>query len=138
MPNLGLTTNLRILRKHYRYTQEDVSKYLNIERQTYTNYENGKRVPSLETVKRLSILFSVSVDALISYNQAEAISEDITPYSNSENPINYRMNVSNKEVQLIKDLRLLPPSIRNEVYEFLEFKKERLGKKNKKLRKDLS
>ena len=38
---------IRKLRKEAGYTQEDVSRKLNIQRQTYCKYENGTRMPPL-------------------------------------------------------------------------------------------
>ena len=41
------STKIRKLRKEAGYTQDKVSRMLNIQRQTYSNYENALRVPPL-------------------------------------------------------------------------------------------
>lgn len=56
---------IRKLRKDAGYTQEDVSRKLNIQRQTYCNYENGTRMPPLEIIIALADLYGLSVDALV-------------------------------------------------------------------------
>lgn len=56
---------IRKLRKEAGYTQEDVSRKLNIQRQTYCNYENGTRMPPLEIIIALADLYKLSVDALV-------------------------------------------------------------------------
>lgn len=43
MANIQLTENLRILRERSNLKQDEFSRYLNISRQTYSNYERGTR-----------------------------------------------------------------------------------------------
>lgn len=47
------------------YTQIKVAEYLNIDRSTYTKYENG-REPDLNTLKKLAKLYDISLAELIS------------------------------------------------------------------------
>lgn len=56
---------IRTLRKNAGYTQEEVSSKLNIQRQTYSNYENACRTPPLEIIIALADLYQVSVDYLV-------------------------------------------------------------------------
>ena len=65
MTHTNLSRKLRALRKKSKYTQEYVSQFLNIQRQTYCNYENDARTPPLEIIVALSELYSVSVDYLV-------------------------------------------------------------------------
>lgn len=60
-----LTELLKKLRKKKKLTQSAVAEYLGVDRVTYTNYELGNRKPDAETLKKLSILYGVSVDYLI-------------------------------------------------------------------------
>ncbi len=46
-------------------TQKDVSAYLNISRQAYSNYETGKRDPDLGLLVKLSELYEISLNQLI-------------------------------------------------------------------------
>ena len=43
-----LANRMRELRKSAGLTQDEIAKHLNIERQTYCNYENENRTPPLE------------------------------------------------------------------------------------------
>ena len=56
MTSLQLTKNLYNYREAHNYTQEKVSKYLNITRQAYSNYETGKRDPDVRLLVKLSEL----------------------------------------------------------------------------------
>ena len=55
---------LKILRKRLNKTQEEVAKDLKLQKQTYQNYELGKREPDIETLKNLADYFNVSLDYL--------------------------------------------------------------------------
>ena len=59
------STTIRALRKKSGYTQEEVSAKLNIQRQTYCNYENACRTPPLEIIIALAGLYHVSIDYLV-------------------------------------------------------------------------
>ena len=61
---------IRTLRKSAGYTQEEVSSKLNIQRQTYCNYENACRTPPLEIIIALADLYQVSVDYLVRGSEA--------------------------------------------------------------------
>lgn len=64
--------NLKIVRKKFQKTQEEVASMLNIKKQTYQNYELGKREPDIETLKKISQFFRVSID--------ELVDNDISPF----------------------------------------------------------
>lgn len=56
---------IKILRKSESLTQEDLSKQLNVSRQTISSWENNRNLPDLEMVVRISTLFNLSLDQLI-------------------------------------------------------------------------
>lgn len=56
---------LRIIRKKRNLNQLKVALDLNISREALSHYENGKREPSIEMLKKLSQYFNVSIDFLI-------------------------------------------------------------------------
>ena len=58
---------LKIIRKQKRLNQLKVAMDLNISREALSHYENGKRNPDLQMLRRLSEYFNVSIDFLISY-----------------------------------------------------------------------
>ncbi len=65
MANLQLTKNLYHYREAHEYTQDKVSKYLNITRQAYSNYETGKRNPDVDLLIKLSELYGITLNQLI-------------------------------------------------------------------------
>lgn len=98
---------IRALRKEAGYTQADVSRLLNIQRQTYCNYENGTRMPPLEIIVSLSNLYQVSVDSLV-----------------NETPVQERPVPNTYEIKLIRDFSSLSTQKQKEVLEFIQFKKQ--------------
>ncbi len=56
---------LKMIRKEKNLNQLKVAMDLHISREALSHYENGKREPSLEMLKKLSDYFNVSIDFLI-------------------------------------------------------------------------
>lgn len=65
---------LKELRTKHKKTQQEIADYLGISRGAYTNIENGKREPDFASIKKLAILFSVSVDYLIGFTDDPSFS----------------------------------------------------------------
>ena len=62
--NKGLL-GLRAIRKKRNLNQLKVAFDLNISREALSHYENGKRSPDIEMLRRLSEYFGVSIDYLV-------------------------------------------------------------------------
>lgn len=65
MFNIQLTTNLRRLRKEHDLLQAQIAEKLNISRQAYSNYETGKRIPDLDMLVRISEIYGVTLEQLL-------------------------------------------------------------------------
>ena len=75
--------NLKKFRNEQKATQEEIAKKLNIQKQTYQNYELKKREPSIEMLIKLADLFHTSVDNLIRDNENEIDKNNHPRYSNN-------------------------------------------------------
>ena len=62
MQTLG--QKLKMLREKSGKTQQEIAAILCLNRVTYTQYENDKRVPPLESLKKLAEIYNVSIDEL--------------------------------------------------------------------------
>ncbi len=121
----NITLGLRLLkfRKLNNYTQKEIGKYLNIERQTYSNYERGVRTPDMSTLSRLAQLYHISMDELLI---PEPGPDDHIPASVQEGPAPFgqsRMQLSGKEARLIIDYRSLSEPLRENLLRYLRFLK---------------
>ena len=56
---------LKKLRKDKNLTQDELAQKINNSRSNIANYENGKNMPSVEVLQKLSELFNVSTDYLL-------------------------------------------------------------------------
>lgn len=56
---------LKELRKEKNLTQKEMSVKLNVTQQTYSDYENNKTNPDIETIITLANFFEVSTDYLL-------------------------------------------------------------------------
>ncbi|MEY8462261.1 helix-turn-helix domain-containing protein [Streptococcus merionis] len=57
--------NSRQCRKELHMTQEELAQQLFVAQQTIHKWENNINEPSIEMLKKLKVIFSISVDALI-------------------------------------------------------------------------
>src|SRR5690606_2874751 len=70
---------LRELRKIEGWTQEQVAKKLGVSKQTYSHYENEKRKPSLDMIKKLAKVYQVNLDSVFGNNLV--LKEEPVPYN---------------------------------------------------------
>lgn len=63
---LEFNEKLQQLRKQKNFTQEQLAEELYVSRTAISKWESGKGYPNIESLKRLSKLFSVSIDELLS------------------------------------------------------------------------
>ena len=70
---------IRDMREDHDYTQAFVAKYLNIQQNTYSQYENGKRQLPIDMLIRLADLYGTSTDYLLGRTNNPAPVKDL-PY----------------------------------------------------------
>ncbi len=64
---------LKELRMKYNYTQKEIAKKLNTNSVNYNRYELEKVKPDIETLKKLSKLYHVSIDTLVDNEETNQI-----------------------------------------------------------------
>ena len=62
---MNLGEKLKLYRERMNMTQKEVAEYIEVEPATISKYESGMREPNVESLKRLSDLFVVSLDELL-------------------------------------------------------------------------
>ncbi|MGI6010232.1 MAG: helix-turn-helix transcriptional regulator [Ruminococcus sp.] len=102
-----LAKNLRFFRKAHGYTQEQLGEILNIQRQSYCNYENGRRIPNIEILADIARLYDITLDTLLQ------------PVNNNSDSAAANYTLS----QLITDFLSLSESDKKDVQTFISFKK---------------
>ena len=61
-----LGDKIKVYRENKKMTQNDIADILNVSAGTVSKYESGTLEPSIESLKRLSELFGISIDELLS------------------------------------------------------------------------
>ena len=74
--------SLRALREDRGLVAKDIAELLNLNTDTILKYERGEREPSLLTLIRLSLLFGVSIDRLIT---GQSTKLPMIPFTSTKN-----------------------------------------------------
>ena len=90
-----LGIRIKQLRKQRGLTQTELGSLVNVTKVSICCYENGTRMPSLETLMDLSQVFNVSVDFLLGLDNTII----------SEGKEEYNIRMANEEIVFIKELR---------------------------------
>ena len=67
---------LQILRKKRGFTQEELAAALYVSRTAVSKWESGRGYPNIESLKSIAELFSVSIDELLSSDEALTLAEE--------------------------------------------------------------
>lgn len=131
MPELKLALNMRELRTANKYSQQYVSDQIHIARQTYSLYENGKRIPDTEVVCNLADLYRISVDSLLYADfSGNQIAETTSVEHHAILPDNSAIRLTGPEAKMLMDYKSFPMEIQREVREFVRFKKHLISKES--------
>ena len=114
---MTLGESLKKIRKQYKMTQEDVAKFLGVSRSGYTYYETGKTVPSIETLRKLAMMYDTTIDNIVGVPAKKSSTgkniTDITLISESNaDPLMY---MKKEEQTLIMAFRLLSEESKEEI-----------------------
>ena len=73
---MELNEKLQELRKKRGLTQEELAKTLHVSRTAISKWESGRGIPSIESLRAISVFFSVSLDVLLSSDKLLSIVSD--------------------------------------------------------------
>ncbi len=60
----ALQERLKYYREKNNYSQEEIAEKINLTQSAYSNYEKGKRLPSIEILIQLADIYEISLDIL--------------------------------------------------------------------------
>lgn len=116
---------LRELRLYHDYKQKDLSEYLNITSQAYSNYENNKRTPDIDTIYKIAKFYNITVDKLISYRFTRQL-EDSRNYGTLYRGVSdsgITIPLTAKQAKMVQDLLSLSTEQQEAYQKFLGFMK---------------
>ncbi len=114
---------LRELRIYHDYKQKDISDYLNITSQAYSNYENNKRMPDIETIYKIAKFYNITVDKLISYRFTRQI-EDSRNYGTLYRGVSDSgvvIPLTAKQAKIVKEILSLPADQQDACHKIIGF-----------------
>ena len=124
--NLTYGEVLRELRHYHGYTQKEISDHLSITSQAYSNYENNKRTPDIETMRKIALFYGKTLDQLVEYRFTRQI----------EDPRNYRASrslyravddtgitipLTGKQAKILTDILALPTEQQDACQKLMKF-----------------
>ena len=62
---MNLSNQLRVRREARNLKHEDIANLMNVSRPTYTSWESGRHIPSLEQIIKLADFYETSLDHLV-------------------------------------------------------------------------
>lgn len=105
-------TNLKLLRKHFGNSQEEMASLLKLTRSSYSGYENNVAEPSISTMVLLSEVYGISLDIILkkdlsklSAPELDQVLQDQVDYSGSKiRVLTNTVNQDNEElIELIPE-----------------------------------
>lgn len=117
---------LRELRIYHDYKQKEISNYLNITSQAYSNYENNKRTPDIETMRKIAQFYNITLDALVNYRfigQIEESNHYGTLYRGVTD-FDVSIPLTAKQARTVNDFVSLSPEQQNACQTFIDFMKK--------------
>lgn len=94
---LQIARLLKYYRENCDLSQQQVAQVLNIDRSTYTYYETGKTVPSINTLMKLSRVFHVPYTVFFDSIDQEIFSDAAFADADSENIVDIIQKQTNDE-----------------------------------------
>ena len=116
---------LRELRIYHDYKQKDISDYLNITSQAYSNYENNKRTPDIDTIYKIAQFYHITVDQLISYRFTRQF-EDSRNFGTLYRGVSdsgVTIPLTAKEAKMVNEILELTPEQQEAYQQFINFMK---------------
>jgi transcriptional regulator with XRE-family HTH domain len=119
MSQIFLPSNLRVLRKAQKISQEDLAKSLGISRNKIASYEGKGVEPKLELLLKLAAFFKVSVDDLV---KSDLSDEDVRRAKQSNEQFSTTRQVDangqNLNLKQIIDPKLINDFVKNNEQSF--------------------
>lgn len=97
---------IRLLRIRQDITQKELAKQINVAPSTVSMYEQNRRMPDIETIKRIASYFNVRVEVLL--DAAVPIQEAVATSQQEDDPSLSGTALSEAEHMLLDTFRTLP------------------------------
>lgn len=119
---------LRELRTYHDYKQKDISSYLNITSQAYSNYERNQRTPDIEVMYKIAEFYNITLDQLVRYCYLGTIEESCNYNAPKKvyravHDSSVSIPITGKQAQILKDILSLTEEQQDACHQFINFLK---------------
>ena len=122
MKGVRKMNRIKELRKERDMTQEELGELLGVKRATVSKYENDQMAPSIDVLKKLSEIFSVSINYILGYKL----------YSDSTSEkFNKSLILTDKEAKVVEATKGLDDKSMQTAVEFLKLFNENIVENKK-------
>lgn len=97
---MSIGNNIRNIRKEKKMTLQQIADIMGCSPQLISQYENGKRMPKLETLQRIAESLNVSLLQIV---DADQLSKDIFMQEIKKEVLQLNLEELNELIELIKD-----------------------------------
>ncbi|MGN0335155.1 MAG: helix-turn-helix domain-containing protein [Lachnospiraceae bacterium] len=115
----------KYLRDYHGYSQKDVAACLNVSPQAYSNYENNKRTPDLNTMITLADFYRIDLDRLVHSRTGEDLIATVTDSDRFLMVPNEKnlpeIPVTAREAKALMELKKLSPKQQEDVLRYIRF-----------------
>ena len=120
---MTLSEKLKELRKRACMTQDDIAEVLDMNRTSFSKYENGAATPPLAVMRKLAKIYSVPLEYLIHDEQPFYVfkesTEDDVRREKSDDVFNFAQ-LTPAERKLIMKMRLMSEDKKKEIFSTIE------------------
>ena len=117
------------LRTYHGYKQKDISNYLNITSQAYSNYERNHRTPDIEVMRKIAMFYHITLDQMLSGHYEPCLQEAGNYMTSSRKceatVINTSLSIpiTEKQAKMLTDILALPEEEQDAWHKVIAFKK---------------
>lgn len=119
--------NLRYIRSSLNISQKEIANHLKLNPSSYSNYENGRREPSLDVLIKISDFLNVEIDKLLTEN----FSDNVNFLNDIQNKLLNNIDYNEKLKDINLDMR------KNILFELEDKKKKCLSLINNEIPKKI-
>lgn len=91
-------TRLKELRKKKKLTQSELGEKVGVKQNTFTNWENGKREPSLENIIKLAKILDTTTDDLLGAINVDTKGGGMATFTERLKALRQKNNLTQKEL----------------------------------------
>lgn len=118
MDRISIGKRIKYERERLGLSQEDIGNNLSVSKQCISGWENGRNMPDVISMYKLSQIFKVTIEEMLA-----SISSENLEIEDSASQNTATIMLTDKELKIISKLRLMPPEKKHAIETLFGVKK---------------